>query len=211
MEKAAEKRSEFWYLAPIFLGIIGGLAAYFVLQNLDPKKAKYCLILGLAVTLLWIAAIYAPTPSIEERFGFTEEELVSKVLNYKGVDNAGWTLSEMLLVEFAEECGMQVYLDEYGFKVNSWVSDWTSEKIEMAVWFDNKANDLCAGGTFDVYVDRETGNIIGGSEYGGKQAVELLDAESERVIIGSGNNPLFIPDDISIEDLKVLVQEMLGK
>ena len=40
-------RSNAWFLLPIFLGIIGGVIAFFVLRKDDPKKAMNCLILGL--------------------------------------------------------------------------------------------------------------------------------------------------------------------
>ena len=41
------QRSNWWYLVPIFLGIIGGIIAYFALRNDDHQKAKKCLYLGL--------------------------------------------------------------------------------------------------------------------------------------------------------------------
>jgi hypothetical protein len=34
------KRSRLWYLLPIFLGVIGGVAAYFYLRASDPTLAK---------------------------------------------------------------------------------------------------------------------------------------------------------------------------
>ena len=40
-------RSNWWYLVPIFLGIIGGIIAYFALRSNDHQKAKKCLYLGL--------------------------------------------------------------------------------------------------------------------------------------------------------------------
>ena len=44
------QRSNWWYLLPIFLGIIGGIIAYFAIRRDDPKKAKNCLYLGLILT-----------------------------------------------------------------------------------------------------------------------------------------------------------------
>ncbi len=41
------KRSNFWYLLPIFLGVIGGIIAYFALRRDDREKAKKCMYLGL--------------------------------------------------------------------------------------------------------------------------------------------------------------------
>ena len=45
-----KKRSAWWYLLPIFFSIIGGVIAYFVLKEDDPKLAKNCLILGIIIT-----------------------------------------------------------------------------------------------------------------------------------------------------------------
>lgn len=47
-------RSNFWFLLPIFLGLIGGIIAYFVLRNDDPKKAKNCLYLGIVLAIIGI-------------------------------------------------------------------------------------------------------------------------------------------------------------
>ncbi|MFB5611577.1 MAG: hypothetical protein ACE5RT_07210, partial [Nitrosopumilaceae archaeon] len=47
-------RRNFWFLLPIFLGIIGGIIAFFVLRNDDPKKAKNCLYLGIALMIIGI-------------------------------------------------------------------------------------------------------------------------------------------------------------
>ncbi|MGQ0791985.1 MAG: hypothetical protein ACT4NJ_07170 [Nitrosopumilaceae archaeon] len=49
-EKLQRKRSGWWYLLPIFMSIIGGVIAYFVLKEDDPKLAKNCLILGIIIT-----------------------------------------------------------------------------------------------------------------------------------------------------------------
>ena len=47
-------RSGAWYLLPIFLTIIGGVIAYFVIKEDDPKKAKNCLYLGIILTAIGI-------------------------------------------------------------------------------------------------------------------------------------------------------------
>ncbi len=39
-------RSNWWFLLPIFLNIVGGIIAYFVLRHDDPQKARNCLMLG---------------------------------------------------------------------------------------------------------------------------------------------------------------------
>ena len=58
MTQEIKNRSGIWYLLPIFFGIIGGVIAYFVIKQDDPKKAKNCLILGFVLTAIQII-IYA--------------------------------------------------------------------------------------------------------------------------------------------------------
>jgi 2-hydroxy-6-oxonona-2,4-dienedioate hydrolase len=46
------KRSRLWYLLPIFLGVIGGVAAYFYLRASDPTLAKSSLWLGIILSAI---------------------------------------------------------------------------------------------------------------------------------------------------------------
>jgi len=48
-------RSNWWFLLPIFLGLIGGVIAYFVLRHDDPRKAKNCLYLAIVLAIIGIA------------------------------------------------------------------------------------------------------------------------------------------------------------
>ena len=50
-------RSNWWYLLPILLSFIGGLISYFVIKHDDPKKAKYCLCVGLLLSFGFIGGI----------------------------------------------------------------------------------------------------------------------------------------------------------
>ena len=64
-------RSNFWFLLPIFLGLIGGLIAFFVLRQDDPKKAKNCLYLGIILAIIGLALnalILTQIPEIEQGF-----------------------------------------------------------------------------------------------------------------------------------------------
>ena len=45
-------RSRWWYLVPIFFGLIGGIIAYFAIRRDDPQKAKKCLYLGIILTAI---------------------------------------------------------------------------------------------------------------------------------------------------------------
>ena len=54
MSQEERIRSRWWYILPIFFQIIGGVIAYFILRNDDPKKAKNCLWLGIVLTAIKI-------------------------------------------------------------------------------------------------------------------------------------------------------------
>ena len=45
-------RSRWWYLVPIFFGLIGGIIAYFAIRRDDPQKAKKCLYIGIILTVI---------------------------------------------------------------------------------------------------------------------------------------------------------------
>ncbi|MFQ5970420.1 MAG: hypothetical protein ACE5J2_08005 [Nitrososphaerales archaeon] len=45
-------RSSWWYLLPIFFSVVGGVIAYFILRDDDPRKAKNCLWLGIILTAI---------------------------------------------------------------------------------------------------------------------------------------------------------------
>jgi uncharacterized membrane protein len=63
------ERSNWWYLLPIFLGIIGGIIAYFAIRNDDLAKAKNCLFLGLilgSIAIILEVFFAASYPDLEE-------------------------------------------------------------------------------------------------------------------------------------------------
>ena len=67
-----KQRSNWWFLLPILLGIIGGIIAYFVLRKDDPRKAKNCLYLGIILAIVGIVLnIYLATqiPDIGTEIG----------------------------------------------------------------------------------------------------------------------------------------------
>ena len=62
-----KRRSNWWYLLPIFLGIIGGIIAYFAIRKDDLPKAKKCICLSLIFLAVGILvdvffAGFAPIP-----------------------------------------------------------------------------------------------------------------------------------------------------
>ena len=65
-----KERSNWWYLVPIFLGLIGGIIAYFALRNDDREKAKKCLYLGIILGIIGIIVnlLFLPELPIEEQF-----------------------------------------------------------------------------------------------------------------------------------------------
>ncbi|MDH3657681.1 MAG: hypothetical protein OEM77_06050 [Nitrosopumilus sp.] len=64
-------RSNAWFLLPIFLGIIGGVIAFFILRHDDPRKARNCLYLGIVLMIVGIIfniLIAASIPGIDSGF-----------------------------------------------------------------------------------------------------------------------------------------------
>jgi hypothetical protein len=53
------QRSLWWVLLPIFVGVIGGVIAYFILRFDDQRLSRFCLHLGIVLTAIQIA-IYIP-------------------------------------------------------------------------------------------------------------------------------------------------------
>lgn len=54
------KRSSLWFLLPIFFNVMGGVIAYFIIKDDDPRKAKNCLLLGIILTAISIAIFVVP-------------------------------------------------------------------------------------------------------------------------------------------------------
>jgi len=66
-----KSRSNLWFLLPIFLGLIGGIIAYFVLRQDDCKKAKNCLYLGIVLAVIGLVLnilILTQIPELEQSF-----------------------------------------------------------------------------------------------------------------------------------------------
>jgi hypothetical protein len=55
-----KRRSSWWFLLPILFNVIGGIIAYFIIKEDDPKKAKDCLLLGAILTAIGIAIFVIP-------------------------------------------------------------------------------------------------------------------------------------------------------
>ncbi len=66
------QRSLWWILLPNFLGIIGGVIAYLILKDDDPRLAKFCVQFGILLTVLQIVLflmIQAQLAEINQNFG----------------------------------------------------------------------------------------------------------------------------------------------
>ena len=60
---ATKPASNWWYLLPILLGIIGAIIAWFRLRKTDPRKARNMIIVGFSLTLVdWIVVDYYVNP-----------------------------------------------------------------------------------------------------------------------------------------------------
>lgn len=54
------RRSAWWFLLPILFNVIGGVIAYFVIKEDDPRRAKNCLYLGIILTAIGIGLFLIP-------------------------------------------------------------------------------------------------------------------------------------------------------
>ena len=55
-----KRRSSFWFLLPILFNVIGGVIAFFVIREDDPKKARNCLLLGIALAVIPLLLFVVP-------------------------------------------------------------------------------------------------------------------------------------------------------
>lgn len=55
-----KRRSSFWFLLPIVFNVIGGIIAFFVIKEDDPKKARNCLYLGIILAAIPVLLIVVP-------------------------------------------------------------------------------------------------------------------------------------------------------
>jgi len=65
---SAKKPSNWWYLLPILLGILGGIMGYIVIKVKDEKMAKNILYVGLGTFVLgiiFVAAVPSPPPEVD--------------------------------------------------------------------------------------------------------------------------------------------------
>ena len=71
MENTEKPRSNAWFLLPVFLGVIGGIIAFFILRHDDPRKARNCLYLGIAFMIFGMILnifITASIPGLDSGF-----------------------------------------------------------------------------------------------------------------------------------------------
>lgn len=71
MSQPEKQRSNAWYLLPIFFGVIGGIIAFFIIRQDDPRKARNCLYLGIAFMIMGIILnvfMIATVPGLDSGF-----------------------------------------------------------------------------------------------------------------------------------------------
>ena len=64
-------RSNLCSLLPIFIGLIGGIIAFFILRQDDPKKAKNCLFLGIILAIIGLVfniLVLTQIPELDQGF-----------------------------------------------------------------------------------------------------------------------------------------------
>jgi uncharacterized membrane protein len=68
-QPAVQPVSAAWWLAPFFLGLLGGIIGYFAVKSRNPKMARNLLIFGLIWTIvLWVIS-YAISSAIIGSYG----------------------------------------------------------------------------------------------------------------------------------------------
>ena len=79
----SDKPSAAWYLAPIFLGIIGAAIMWYVLKDEDhpdsPKMVKKGWVIGIALTLIsvaWIPIVMIPVMFMD---GFDKQKMMQPI------------------------------------------------------------------------------------------------------------------------------------
>jgi hypothetical protein len=55
-----KRRSSLWFLLPILFNVIGGIIAFFVIKEDDPRKARNCLYLGIILCIIPVLLIVVP-------------------------------------------------------------------------------------------------------------------------------------------------------
>jgi 2-hydroxy-6-oxonona-2,4-dienedioate hydrolase len=81
-ESPTNRRSRLWYLLPIFLSIVGGVIAYFVLRGNDPITARNTLWVGVVLATAATVAFLAIYASYNSEVGAARERVLagSKVI-----------------------------------------------------------------------------------------------------------------------------------
>lgn len=81
---APQPVSNWWYLAPIIFGILGGIYAWFRVRKTDPRKARMMIIFGFSWTLAWwIVGDFILDPMDEEFNQFCAAEFDKQVSGEK--------------------------------------------------------------------------------------------------------------------------------
>ena len=127
------KRSGLWYLLPIFLGVIGGVIAYFVIRTDDPKKAKNCLLIGIVLTGLWLFFLY-----LFLTYGFAGDSPDYKISSFCS------SSTQMIIEKYGMNKDMIAHCQLKSFMVDG-------KSVEFLHLEYGKANDCVAGCTYSTY------------------------------------------------------------
>jgi len=75
-------RSKWWYLLPVFLGLVGGVIAWFALKSHDRKLARNCLILAAILVVIEIIILVDLLASSEILNLVTKFETISETSDF---------------------------------------------------------------------------------------------------------------------------------
>lgn len=121
------------------------------------------------------------TDEQETYYDHAEKILERYVLSYKGKDNSGLDLQDLMLVVLTEQCGFEVMLDKYNTETWVSVSDELDNSRKLTVMMMTSSNLPCANTPayyFDVYL--KSGKITAESDsMGSAGSAGLLDTLDE--------------------------------
>ena len=212
MSTETKRRSGAWYLLPIFLTIIGGVIAYFVIRDDDPKKAKNCLYLGII-----LAAIGIGFSVVSGMMLASEMENSPFIEDFKNSDNVDYASpSEMIISDKSQINKLAENVDyEYnahGLKVNhiqlqdeggnvvTTVDRHSSYQIASEV---ENQDDVEKTLIYDIFVSDDNGNQSG---FGGETVITsygtvLIDGGWQTMSPGTYEIEIHLADKNSDADL----------
>lgn len=129
--RVSKKSADYWYLLPIFLHIIGGIIAYFILRNPDRRKARNCLFIGTIIFIFYAIVFLSVGVSFNN---FVEETESTMEINRENIrdDNSGTTVGENVEVDKQETITVGELIEKLSDKYGSESNKASNKKTELS-------------------------------------------------------------------------------